>query len=150
MARTGAALAAGSDWSVSSMNPLEAIEVAVTRCDPDLAVCDKPWIPEERVDLATMLAAYTIGGAYAGFEEHEAGSLEPGKLADLVVLDRNLFEIPPGEISDAKVLLTLFEGREVFRDPTFPDPPTPPALSAPAPGRRGPPNERHQKSKSSR
>ena len=120
MARTGAALAAGSDWSVSSMNPLEAIEVAITRCDPEATTCEQPWIPEERVELATMLAAYTIGGAYAGFEERDAGSLEPGKLADLVVLDRNLFGIPPGEISNAKVLLTLFEGREVFRDPTFP------------------------------
>ncbi len=96
------------------MNPLEAIEVAITRCDPELTVCDKPWIPEERVDLATMLAAYTIGGAYAGFEERDSGSLEAGKLADLVVLDRNLFAIPPGEISEAKVLLTLFEGRTVF------------------------------------
>ncbi len=114
MARTGAVLAAGSDWSVSSMNPLEAIEVAITRCDPELNVCDKPWIPEERVDLATMLAAYTIGGAYAGFEERDSGSLETGKLADLVVLDRNLFAIPPGEISNVKVLLTLFEGRPVF------------------------------------
>jgi hypothetical protein len=76
VARTGAVLAAGSDWSVSSMNPLEAIEVAITRCDPELTTCDEPWIPDERVDLATMLAAYTIGGAYAGFEERESGSLE--------------------------------------------------------------------------
>jgi predicted amidohydrolase YtcJ len=114
MAATGAVIAAGSDWSVSSMNPLEAIEVAITRCDPALSTCDKPWIPEERVDLATMIAAYTIGGAYAGFEERDSGSLEAGKLADLVVLDRDLFAIPPGEISDAKVLLTMFEGRPVF------------------------------------
>ncbi len=113
LAKTGAVLAAGSDWSVSSMNPLEAIEVAITRCDPELAICHTPWIPEERVDLATMLAAYTIGGAYAGFEERDSGSLEAGKLADLVVLDRNLFTIPSGEISDATVLLTLFEGRTV-------------------------------------
>jgi len=114
MAKSGAQIAAGSDWSVSSLNPLEAIEVAVTRCDPDLTACAQPWIPEERVDLATMIAAYTIGGAYAGFEEQASGSLEAGKLADLVVLDRNLFAIPAGEISDAKVLLTLFEGRVVF------------------------------------
>ncbi len=114
MAGTGAVLAAGSDWSVSSMNPLEAIEVAITRCAPELPACSEPWIPEERVDLATMLAAYTIGGAYAGFEERDSGSLEAGKLADLVVLDRNLFTIPAGEISDSKVLLTLFEGRAVF------------------------------------
>lgn len=113
VARTGAVLAAGSDWSVSSMNPLEAIEVAITRCDPELTTCDEPWIPEERVDLATMLAAYTIGGAYAGFEERESGSLEAGKLADLVVLDRNLFTTPAGEISETTVLLTLFEGRTV-------------------------------------
>ncbi|MEO8198655.1 MAG: amidohydrolase [Thermoanaerobaculia bacterium] len=113
VAKSGAVLAAGSDWSVSSMNPLEAIEVAITRCDPELTACDKPWIPEERVDLATMLAAYTIGGAYAGFEERDSGSLESGKLADLIVLDRNLFTIPPGEISDSTVLLTLFEGRTV-------------------------------------
>lgn len=114
MAATGAALAAGSDWSVSSMNPLEAIEVALTRCDAALASCDKPWLPDERVDLATMLAAYTIGGAYAAFEERDSGSLEAGKLADFIVLDRDLFAIPPGEISDARVLLTVFEGRPVF------------------------------------
>ncbi|MEO8277815.1 MAG: amidohydrolase [Thermoanaerobaculia bacterium] len=114
MAKSGAVLAAGSDWSVSSMNPLEAIEVALTRCDFALSTCDKPWIPEERVDLATMLAAYTIGGAYAGFEEHDSGSVEAGKLADLIVLDQNLFTIEPGRISEAKVLLTLFEGRPVF------------------------------------
>jgi predicted amidohydrolase YtcJ len=116
MSDTGVALAAGSDWSVSSMNPLDAIEVAVTRCRPALSNCDTPWIPEERVSLATMIAAYTIGGAFAGFEEKERGSLEPGKLADLIVLDRDLFAIPPGEISEAKVLLTMFEGRTVFGD----------------------------------
>ena len=66
-----------------------------------------------------MLAAYTIGSAWASFREHDSGSIEPGKLADLVVLDRNLFEIPATAISDAKVLLTLFEGREVWRDPSF-------------------------------
>ena len=102
-----------SFWSGGISNPLEAIEVAITRCDPELTTCDEPWIPDERVDLATMLAAYTIGGAYAGFEERESGSLEAGKLADLGVLDRNLFTIPAGEISETTVLLTLFEGRTV-------------------------------------
>ena len=114
LARSGAVLAAGSDWSVTSLDPLQAIEVAVTRCDPDAAACEKPWIPEERVDLPAVLAAYTIGGAYANFEEKESGSLEAGKLADLIVLDRNLFAIPPGEISETQVLATLFEGRLVF------------------------------------
>jgi predicted amidohydrolase YtcJ len=114
LARSGAALAAGSDWSVSSPNPLLGMQVAVTRCDPDAAVCT-PWIPEERVELATILAAYTIGGAYANFEEKNSGSIEVGKLADLVVLDRNLFAIPPQEIGRARVLATYFEGGEVFR-----------------------------------
>lgn len=112
--RSGAILAAGSDWSVSSLDPLQAIEVAVTRCDPDLAApCAKSWLPEERLDLPAILAAYTIGGAFATFEEKESGSLEAGKLADLIVLDRNLFEIPASEISEAKVLATMFEGRVV-------------------------------------
>lgn len=115
VAATGAVMAGGSDWSVSSMVPLEGIEVAVTRRGPDEGP-GPAWIPEERVTLATMLAAYTIGSAYAAFNERETGSLEVGKSADLVVLDHNLFAIPPQEISETKVLLTLFEGREVFRD----------------------------------
>ena len=77
------------------------------------------WIPEEVVDLPTILAAYTINGAYANFQEAEAGSLEPGKAADLVVLDRNLFEVPRHEIHRVKVLLTLAAGKEVYRDPAF-------------------------------
>ena len=113
--RTGAALAAGSDWSVSSPNPLEGMQVAITRCAPNGDACT-PWIPEERVDLATMIAAYTIGGAYASFEEKDSGSIEAGKLADLVILDRNLFAIPPGELHKTKVLATFFEGKEVFRE----------------------------------
>ena len=70
--------------------------------------------PDERVDLAHMLAAYTIGGARLMHQEAETGSIEVGKSADLVVLDRNLFAIPPAEIAQAKVLLTLFEGKLVY------------------------------------
>lgn len=118
VADTGAIIVGGSDWSVSSMNPLEAIQVAVTRqrLDDDSS---EPWIPEEIVDLGTMLAAYTINGAYVNFQEKETGSIEVGKAADLVVLDRNLFEIPKQQIGRAKVLLTLLDGREVYRAPTF-------------------------------
>jgi predicted amidohydrolase YtcJ len=118
VARSGTVIVGGSDWSVSSMNPLEAIQVALTRRGPD-APRGEPWIPEERVDLATLLAAYTINGAYLSHEEKERGSLEPGKSADLVVLDRNLFALPPEEIHGARVLLTLLEGKEVYRDPGF-------------------------------
>jgi predicted amidohydrolase YtcJ len=115
VARTGAHLAAGSDWSVSSMNPLEAIQVAVTRRGPD-APAGPAWIPEETVDLGTMLAAYTTGGAYAAGEEVTKGTLEIGKEADLIVLDRDLYQIPVIQIHAAKVLLTLLAGREVWRD----------------------------------
>jgi predicted amidohydrolase YtcJ len=101
------------------MAPLEGIEVAVTRRGPEEGP-GPAWIPEERVSLATMLAAYTIGSAYAAFNERETGSVEVGKSADLIVLDRNLFAVPPHEISETKVLLTLFAGHEVYRDPGMP------------------------------
>ena len=66
-----------------------------------------------------MIDAFTIHGAYVGFQENETGSLEAEKLADVVVLDRNLFDVPVEEIHEARVLLTLFEGEEVFRDPSL-------------------------------
>jgi hypothetical protein len=119
VAASGTVVAGGSDWSVSSMVPLEGIEVALTRRGPNQGP-GPAWIPEERASLATMLAAYTIGSAFAGYNERETGSLELGKAADLIVLDRNLFAIPPHEISETTVLLTLFAGREVYRDPGMP------------------------------
>ena len=115
---SGAIVAGGSDWSVSSLNPLDAIQVAITR----RGINDGPgpaWIPEERVDLPRMLAAYTINSAYASRSERETGSLETGKLADLIVLDRNLFDLPVTDLHAAKVLLTLVEGRAVWRDSSF-------------------------------
>jgi len=118
IAKTGAVIAAGSDWPVSSMNPLDAIQVAVTRQDLDASGGDA-WIPEEIVDLPTILAAYTINGAFVNRQEKETGSVEVGKDADLIVLDKNLFAIPAGQIHKARVLLTLFQGRAVFRDPAF-------------------------------
>jgi predicted amidohydrolase YtcJ len=118
VARTGARIAGGSDWSVSSMNPLLAIQVALTRRGPDEPP-GEAWIPEERVDLATMLRAYTVNGAWLSHEERTRGSLEAGKAADLIVLDRDLFVIPASEIGRAKVLLTLLDGREVFHDPAL-------------------------------
>ena len=112
--RSGAVVSGGSDWSVSSLNPLDAIETGVTHRPPgDMA--QRPWNPAERVDLATMLAMYTINAAYANHMERETGSIEVGKLADLVVLDRNLFEIPANEIHSARVLRTLLEGKTIFQ-----------------------------------
>jgi len=120
VAKTGAMIVGGSDWSVSSMNPLDAIQVAITRRGLDDGN-GKAWIPEEIVDLQTMLAAYTITGAYANFQEQETGSLEIGKAADLIVLDHNLFECAPQDRHRATVLLTLLEGKEVFRHESFND-----------------------------
>jgi len=116
--KTGAIVAGGSDWSVSSMNPLDAMQVAVTR----RGLADSAgaaWRPEELVNLAPMIAGYTINGAYVNFEEKESGSIETGKAADLIVLDRNIFEIPAHAIHRAKVLLALLEGKEIYRDPNF-------------------------------
>ena len=119
VARTGAVVVAGSDWSVSSLDPLDAIEVGMTRRGPDQAR-GPPFIPEERVGLDTLLQAYTAAGAYAMQQERETGTLEVGKAADLVVLDRDLRTIPPSEIHRVKVLLTLLEGREVYRSAELP------------------------------
>jgi predicted amidohydrolase YtcJ len=116
--RSGAVVAFGSDWSVSSMNPLDGIDVALNRREPSRGP-GPAWLPEERISLPEAIAAYTIGGAYLDFTEKETGSIEVGKAADLIVLDRNLFAIPPVQTHEAKVLLTLIEGREVWRDPAF-------------------------------
>jgi predicted amidohydrolase YtcJ len=117
---TGATMAMGSDWNVSSVNPLDGIEVAVTRQDPEGATAsDKPFIPEERIALRDALSAYTIGSAFVTFRDKETGSIEPGKLADIIVLSEDLFTIPPSQISEVKVLLTLLGGKEIYRDPLW-------------------------------
>ncbi len=113
--RTGAVVSGGSDWSVSSLNPLDAIEVGITHRQPDHPK-QSPWNPAERVDLPTMIAMYTINAAYENHLERETGSIETGKLADLIVLDKNLFEVPVGEIHTVRVLRTLLEGKTVYRD----------------------------------
>jgi len=119
LVESGAVIVGGSDWSVTSMNPLEAIQVAVTR----RGIHDGPgpaWLPEETVDLSTMIAAYTIQGAYLSFQETTTGSLEVGKAADLVVLDQNLFDVPRHELHRVKVLWTLLDGQPVYRAAEFP------------------------------
>jgi predicted amidohydrolase YtcJ len=108
-------VAFGSDWSVSSANPFEEMETAVTRMGA-LGDTKVPFLPEERITLPEALAAFTINAAYTNRDEKNTGSLEVGKVANLAVLDRNLFEIPANDISDTKVLLTLFEGKPVHGD----------------------------------
>ena len=111
--RAGGMLAFGSDWSVSTPDPLHQLATAVTRCDPDTAN-DQPLLPQERLDLGTAIAAHTIGAAHASFLDDDTGSIEAGKLADLVVLDRDLFSMPPGGYPEASVLLTISAGETVY------------------------------------
>jgi predicted amidohydrolase YtcJ len=111
--KAGGRIVGGSDYFVTDLNPLHAIEVAITRQDPYSN--DGPILNEaERVDLKTMIDAYTINGAYQLGLEQEQGSIEVGKRADLVILDRNLFELPASEINEAKVMMTIFDGRTVY------------------------------------
>lgn len=108
----GARLAFGSDWFVAPPTPLEGIYAAVTRRTLD----DRNpggWIPEQRITVEEALRAYTIDAAYASFDESIKGSLERGKLADIVVLDRDLTKVPPETIRDARVLFTIVGGRVV-------------------------------------
>jgi hypothetical protein len=113
--RAGVVVASASDYAVTiPCDPLRAIQIGITRSC--LGVTDPKEIlwPEERATLEQMIASFTINGAIANFLEDTTGSIEAGKMADLIVLDRNLFDIPAAEISKAKVILTLFSGKKVF------------------------------------
>ncbi len=118
IARAGARLVFGSDWAVVTLDPIPGIHNAVLRQDTE-GRPEGGWVPGERVTLEQAIAAYTINGAFATFEEDVKGSIREGKLADLVVLSRDLFAIPPQDIHKTRVLLTLVGGREVYRDPGY-------------------------------
>lgn len=114
----GGMLAFGSDWSVSTANPFPQIETAITRKSALGGELDA-FIPEERIDLESALAAFTINAAFVSRRETETGSIEVGKFADLVLLDQNLFEIDAADISETTALATMFEGRVIHGE--FPD-----------------------------
>jgi len=110
----GAVLAFGSDWPVAPLDPIQGIYAAVTRRTID----DKNpngWVSEQKISLEEALKGYTVAGAFAEFAEKTKGTLEPGKLADLVVLDKNLFDIPPDKIRMAKVEMTILGGRIIYK-----------------------------------
>jgi len=113
--RHGATLVMGSDWSVSTPDPLLEMEVAVTRVSPE-SRDHAPFLPDERIALAEALRAFTAGSAHAQHLD-EAGTLEPGKLADFVILDRDLFDEAEGPIGDARVLATFVDGEAVYEAP---------------------------------
>jgi hypothetical protein len=110
---TGAVLAFGSDSPVASINPLEGIYSAVTRRTND----DKNpngWIPEQKITVDEAVRAFTYGSAYAEFQETVKGTIEVGKLADVVIISDDIFTIDPVKIRDAKVLMTVVDGKVVY------------------------------------
>ena len=108
-----AKVAFGSDWFVAPPTPLEGIYAAVTRRTLDDRNPDG-WVPEQKISVEEALRAYTADAAYASFEEGIKGSLERGKLADLVLLDRDITQIAASSIRDARVLMTIVGGRVVY------------------------------------
>ena len=114
----GVTVAYGSDWFVTSPDPMDLIEAAVTRIRPALPLDDKrtaePMLPGEEVSLGDAIASYTINGAFANHQEESTGSLEVGKLADIVVLEKNLFDVEPVRLSETQVLLTFLGGKLVY------------------------------------
>lgn len=113
--RSGATIAMGSDWSVTTANPLEEIEVAVTRVDPENRD-NAPFLPEQALPLSVALGAFTAGSAYVNHDD-DAGTIAIGKRADLAVLDRNLFDRTSGLPADAHVTHTVAGGALVYERP---------------------------------
>jgi predicted amidohydrolase YtcJ len=111
----GARLSFGSDWPVAPPAPMEGVFAAVTRRTLD-GKHPEGWVPAQRISVEESLRAYTIEAAYSRFSEKSLGSIEPGKLADLVVLGRDLFEIPPVELDAVPILATVVGGKVIYRN----------------------------------
>jgi predicted amidohydrolase YtcJ len=109
----GAILAFGSDWTVAPLNPMTGVYAAITRRTLD-GKHPNGWIPEQKISVEETVRAYTVGSAYAEFAEGVKGTISSGKLADLVILDQNIFTIDPVEIQNTHVVLTMVDGRVVY------------------------------------
>jgi hypothetical protein len=114
----GVVLAFGSDWPVAPMDPILGIYAAVTRSTLD-GKHPGGWIPAQKISVEDAVRAFTTGGAYAEFSENEKGTLTPGKLADIVLLDRDIFRVAPDRIREARVVATILGGRIIFRGEDF-------------------------------
>jgi predicted amidohydrolase YtcJ len=114
IANAGGHLAFGSDWNVVTLNPWEGLQMAVTRQTAEGTPAGG-WLPQERVTLEEAIEAYTLGAAYAGRRENTEGSIEPGKLADLIIVSQNIFEVDPHAIAKTKVVKTIVGGRVVYQ-----------------------------------
>ena len=117
--KAGGHLAFGSDWPVVTLNPWPGVQTALTRQTAEGEPAEG-FVPQQRLTLESTIRAYTLGAAYAGRREKTEGSLEPGKLADLIVLDRDLFKIEPSDIGKTEVLLTIVGGKVVYQSPKWP------------------------------
>lgn len=111
---SGAKLAFGTDWTVAPLNPILSIYAAVTRRTLD-GKRPAGWIPAQKISVEEAVRAYTFGSAFAEFQENEKGVIAPGKLADLVILSRDIFKIDPNEIDKVKVVMTIMDGRVVYQ-----------------------------------
>ena len=109
----GVRLAFGTDWEVAPLDPLLTVYAAVTRATLD-GKNPNGWFPEQKLAVSEAIEAYTMGSAYAEFQEKEKGSIMPGKLADMVLVSEDIFSIPPEKIRDARILKTFVGGRLVF------------------------------------
>jgi predicted amidohydrolase YtcJ len=110
---SGAVLALGTDWTVAPLEPMLTIQAAVTRQTLD-GKHPGGWNPGEKISVSEAVHAYTVGSAYAEFTEDKKGMLAPGKLADIVMLDRDIFSIDPGEIDKTRAVLTVMDGQVVY------------------------------------
>jgi predicted amidohydrolase YtcJ len=111
--KAGVTLIFGTDWAVEPLNPMMGIYAAVSRELPEGGPAGG-WFPEEKMSLTSAIEAYTLAAAYAEFQEDVKGSIKSGKAADLVVLDRDLFEIAAPEILKTKAEMTIFDGKVVY------------------------------------
>jgi predicted amidohydrolase YtcJ len=110
----GAKVAFGTDWPVEPLNPMLGLYAAVTREFPEGGPAGG-WQPNEKLSMEQAIEFYTLGSAFAEFMENKKGTIEPGKLADIIVLSNNLFEIPPQKILETQVLITIFDGKVVYK-----------------------------------
>jgi predicted amidohydrolase YtcJ len=110
----GIKLCFGSDWEVAPLNPVAGIYAAVTRRTLD-GINPDGWLPEQKISVEDAIKCYTINNAYAAFEENIKGSIEPGKLADFVVLSEDILTMDPVEIINVKVDQTIFDGEIIYQ-----------------------------------
>jgi predicted amidohydrolase YtcJ len=116
--QSGAPYAVSSDWGVSTLNPFPIMQTAVTRIPPE-----KPgtpaFLPEQTLTVGDVVKGYTVNAATAAWRADDTGTLSPGKFADLIVLDRDIYAVAPQEIAATEVLLTLLAGKPVHRAESF-------------------------------